>query len=210
MKTCFIVGYGAGVGHGAARVFAEAGYQLALFCRTPARFQELSTPLSARTFAADAGQPAQLSASLTEAVNQLGAPEVLIYNAVAFRQKRPSQLTPDDLQSDFSVNVIGASVAVSSLLPRMKSGSLLFTGGGWALYPDPAVSSTAIGKAGLRHYALMLSEELKGGPVKAGIVTILGQVSAGGAFDPEAIGRAFLKLHQHCGPELQTEILFSG
>ncbi|MBS2037267.1 SDR family NAD(P)-dependent oxidoreductase [bacterium] len=210
MKTCFIVGYGPGVAHGAARAFAEAGYQLVLFCRTPGRVEELYAPLGARAFAADAGQPEQLSASLKEALEQLGAPEVLIYNAVAFRQKHPSQLTAQELLSDFSVNVVGASVAVNCLLPGMKSGSLLFSGGGWALYPDPSVASTAIGKAGLRHYALMLSEELKGGPVKAGTLTILGQVAPGGAFDPEEIGRVFLRLHQQSNQEFQSEVLFSG
>ncbi len=92
----------------------------------------------------------------------------------------------------------------------MSKGSLLFTGGGWALYPDPAVASTAMGKAALRHYALMLGQELGNGPVRAATLTILGQVSPGTAFDPEAIGRTFLQMHRQSQDEFRTEVQFRG
>ncbi len=210
MKNCFVVGYGAGVGHGAASAFRSAGYNLALFSRNPAKVGELARPLDAHSFAVDAGQPEALRVALEQAVAQVGAPEVLIYNAVAFRQATPSQLEPAALLDDFSTNVVGALVATRALLPVMKTGSLLFTGGGWSLYPDPAVASTAIGKAGLRHFVLMLAQELQGGPVRAGTVTILGQVAAGGAFDPMKIGQAFLKMHTQSPEEFQSEIQFRG
>lgn len=129
---------------------------------------------------------------------------------MAFRQAPPSQLEPAELLQDFSTNVVGALVAVRTLLPHMKAGSLLFTGGGWALYPDPAVASTAIGKAGLRHFVLMLAQELEGGPVRAGTVTILGQVVAGGAFDPMKIGQEFLKMHSQTPENFQSEVQFKG
>ena len=210
MKSCFVVGYGAGVGHGAASAFRSAGYDLALFSRNPKKWAELASPLKAHSYAVDAGQPEALRAALEQGVSQVGPPEVLIYNAVAFRQAPPSQLEPGQLLEDFSTNVVGALVATRTLLPTMKTGSLLFTGGGWALYPDPAVASTAIGKAGLRHFALMLAQELQGGPVRAGTVTILGQVAAGGAFDPMKIGQAFLRMHSQTPEEFQSEIQFHG
>lgn len=210
MKTCFVVGYGAGVGHGAASAFHSAGYKLALFSRNPQKVAELARPLGAQSFGVDAGQPEALQLALEQAVSQVGVPEVLVYNAVAFRQAPPSQLEPAELLQDFSTNVVGALVAVRTLLPHMKAGSLLFTGGGWALYPDPAVASTAIGKAGLRHFVLMLAQELEGGPVRAGTVTILGQVVAGGAFDPMKIGQEFLKMHSQTPENFQSEVQFKG
>lgn len=209
MRRCFIVGYGAGVGHGVAKAFASVGYELSLFSRSPAKYKELSDTLAARTFAVDAGNSEQLRQRLMDAMDQ-GPPDALIYNAVAFRQKSPSQLEAEELLSDFAVNVVGASVASRTVLTKMKSGSLLFTGGGWALYPNPSVASTAIGKAALRHFALMLSEELKGGPVRAGTLTILGQVAPGGTFDPDKIGQAFLAMHQQSEEEFSSELHFSG
>lgn len=210
MKNCFLIGYGAGVGHGAASAFHSAGYNLALFSRNPQKVADLAGPLKAHSFAVDAGQPEALRAALEQAVSQLGPPEVVIYNAVAFRQALPSQLEPAELLADFSTNVVGALVATRTLLPLMKTGSLLFTGGGWALYPNASVSSTAIGKAGLRHFVLMLAQELQGSPVRAGTVTILGQVSAGGSFDPMKIGQTFWEMHSQPREQFQSEVQFTG
>lgn len=89
-------------------------------------------------------------------------------------------------------------------------GSLLFRGGGWSLYPDANVSSTAIGKAGVRHLSLMLAQELEGTGVRAGTVTILGQVQAGTPFDPVRIGQAFLRMHQQPPEEFVPELKFTG
>lgn len=164
MKTCFVVGYGAGVGHGVASAFRSAGYQLALFSRNPKKTAALAASLEARSFAVDAGEPEALRTTLEQAVSELGVPEVMIYNAVAFRQALPSQLEPSGLLQDLATNVVGPLVATRVLLPLMQTGSLLFTGGGWALYPDPAVASTAIGKAGLRHFVLMLAQDCRQAP----------------------------------------------
>lgn len=205
---CFIVGYGPGVGEGAARAFAEAGHELALFSRSGR-----SSSLSPHAFKVDAGNPEALRASIEAAVGRFGTPGALIYNAVAFRQALPSKVSAAELAQDFSTNVVGALVAAQAVLPGMLArgyGSLLFTGGGWALYPDANVSSTAIGKAGVRHLSLMLAHELQGTGVRAGTVTILGQVQAGTSFDPHRIGQAFLRLHQQPPEEFVPELKFTG
>lgn len=112
---------------------------------------------------------------------------MLIYNAVAFRQALPSQLKPQDLIDDLGTNLIGALAAAQTVLPVMQAGggSILFRGGGWALHPDPAVASTAIGKASLRHLALMLAQELR-----------------------QTIGKVFLEMHLSQVPE--SEVRFTG
>lgn len=205
--VCFIVGYGTGVGQGVAEAFAAADYELVLFSR---RGRTPLSPLAGHAVQVDAGNSRDLKSALEKAMGQFGPPRVLIYNAVAFRQAQPSQLKPQDLIDDLGTNLVGALVAAQTVLPEMQSegGSLLFTGGGWALYPDPSVSSTAIGKASLRHLALMLAQELKHTRVKVGTLTILGQVQSGGAFDPARIGKVFLEMHQAQVPEI--EVRFTG
>jgi NAD(P)-dependent dehydrogenase (short-subunit alcohol dehydrogenase family) len=136
-----------------------------------------------------------------------------VYNAVAFRMAPPTAITTDQLVADFRTNVAGALAAANFVLPAMKArrgGAVLFTGGGWALYPSAAVASTAIGKAGLLHLALMLSEELQGSGVRAGTVTIMGQVAAGTAFDPNRIGEAFVTAYRRPLDQFEPEIQFSG
>jgi hypothetical protein len=77
-----------------------------------------------------------------------------------------------------------------------------------------AVASIGIGKAALRSLVQCLAQELAGQSpaVGVGMVTIMGQVAAGTAFDPTAIGEAFVALQQRLaraepGP---LEELFQG
>jgi NAD(P)-dependent dehydrogenase (short-subunit alcohol dehydrogenase family) len=215
-KKCFVIGYGPGVGHGAAAAFASAGFELALFSRTPTRHEGLREQLSTsnKAFAVDAGDPAALALALEEAMDKVGRPDALIYNAVAFRAAKPTEISGQQLLADFSTNVLGALVATQTVLPSMRNlaglGTIIFTGGGWALYPDAAVASTAIGKTSLRHLALMLHQELRDTNVRVGTVTILGQVAPGTPFDPGEIGRAFLTLAQQPTAEFQAELKFTG
>jgi NAD(P)-dependent dehydrogenase (short-subunit alcohol dehydrogenase family) len=206
-KICYIIGYGPGVGQGTAEAFASAGFELVLFSRSGRAAKE---PLTGESVQVDAGSETELRSALETAISKFGAPEVLVYNAVAFRQALPTQLEPTDLIEDFRTNVVGALVASQTVLPSMraKGGSLLFTGGGWALYPDANVSSTAIGKASLRHLTLMLAQELKQTKVKVGTLTILGHVQPGSAFDPDQIGKRFLAMHQ--SDSLEPETTFAG
>jgi short-subunit dehydrogenase len=216
--ACFIVGYGPGVGQGVAQAFGKAGFSLGLLARSP---DKLAAPLAelkaagitAELVSADAGNEVSLTEGLNTLRQRLSEAEVLVYNAVAFRAATPTCITGEQLVADFRTNVAGALVAANVVLPAMKarrSGAVLLTGGGWALYPSAAVASTAIGKAGLRHLALMLAEELQGTGVRAGTVTVLGQVAAGTAFDPAKIGQAFLGAYKCPLEQFQPEVRFQG
>lgn len=218
MPACVIVGFGPGIGDGVARAFGRAGYSLGLLARSPEKHASLLASLRSEGYevellSADASDQASLEVGLSALREKLGGPEVLIYNAVAFRMKMPSFITPDQLVEDFRTNVAGALGASNFVVPAMKargSGAVLFTGGGWALYPSASVASTAIGKAGLRHLALMLSEELTGTGVRAGTVMVMGDVARGTHFDPEKIGEAFLSACQVPLDQFEPEIHFTG
>jgi NAD(P)-dependent dehydrogenase (short-subunit alcohol dehydrogenase family) len=216
--VCVVVGYGPGVGQGVAKAFGRAGYSLGLLARNPEKhatsLAELRAEgLVAEVFAADAGDEKLLAEGLNAAQQSLGAAEVVVYNAVAFRMSPPTAIAADDLLVDFRTNVAGALIAARCVVPAMKArgrGAILFTGGGWAIYPSAAVASTAIGKAGLRHLALMLAEELQGSGIRAGTITIMGEVAPGTAFDPERIGVAFLDAVKRPADQFEPEIQFTG
>lgn len=218
LPVCVIVGYGPGNGQGIARAFGRAGFALGLIARTPdkqaAALAELrSANYPAELFAADAGDEASLTAGLRAVQDRLGETEILIYNAVAFRAAPPTAVTGEQLAADFRTNVIGALTAANFVLPAMRArrgGTVLFTGGGWALYPSAAVSSTAIGKAAQRHLGLMLAEELQDSGVRVGSVLVMGQVSPGTAFDPDKVGEAFLTAYRTPREQFKPEVLFQG
>ncbi|MGF1572086.1 MAG: SDR family NAD(P)-dependent oxidoreductase [Sumerlaeia bacterium] len=225
-QLCVIIGFGAGVGAGAAKAFANAGYHLALLSRTPAKTEAVvseisstvqaggqSNSISIETYACNAGSEESLRAALNVVKEQQGEPTVLIYNAVAPTFVMPTQLTAEQLNNDFKVNVAGALVAALTVLPQMqsvKAGSLLFTGGGWAHYPAAIAASPSIGKAGLRSLAFTLAEELQGSGIKVGLLSIMGSVERGTDFDPDEIGKGFLKLHQAPVEGFEVEHFFKG
>lgn len=70
--------------------------------------------------AADAGDPAALAITFDQIHEQLGASEVLLYNAFVFRAGKPTTIAPENLISDFRANVAGALAAAQCVLPAMK------------------------------------------------------------------------------------------
>ena len=210
---CALVGFGPGNGTAIARVFASAGFRLALLSRSAGKVQSLAAAFreKATFYAADASDPAALTTAFASIRSQLGDPEVLIYNAFAFRQTLPSALSSEDLASDLAVNVTGALVATQCVLPAMqiaKRGSIIFTGGSLALDPLPQFASVGMGKAALRNLAFALAKELKPAGIHVATVTIAGFVKTGSHFDPEKIAPKFLELHQQPPGEFLTEIVY--
>lgn len=216
MKICTIVGFGGGVSTGVAKAFAQEGYALALVARTPAKLAENAQALQAsgatvKTFAGDAGNAASLIQAFSDIRSSLGDPEVLIYNAAAVTMGKPTTLTDEQFVADFRVNVVGAVVAVQQVLPAMRSqgkGTILFTGGGFSMYPIADLASLSIGKAGIRNLTTSLSQELSSAGIHVATVTICGTVEPGTHFDPDAIAQSYLTLHRQTPDQWETEILY--
>ena len=213
---CIIVGFGPGVGFGLAKAFGREGFQLALLSRDPSKHATLIAALAgenftAKSYAADAGDEDSLALAIAQAEREVGETGVLIYNAIAPTFLKPTQLTADQLVADFRVNVAGALAATLAVLPGMKSrgrGTILFTGGGWALQPWDGAASPSIGKAGIRSLAYTLAQELSGSGIHVGTVLIAGQVAAGTHFDPDKIAEAYLNLHRQAPGKFETEIIY--
>lgn len=213
-----LIGFGAGNGLGIARAFGAAGFRLALLSRSPEKQSDSVRQLNdlgiaLDSFAADAANPESLSEALAAVGGRCGATDVLVYNAFAPRFGRPTTMTPAGLIDDLKVGVVGAFTATMGVLPAMKArkaGTILFTGGGWAMYPSVDAASISLAKAALRNLAFTLSEELRGTGVRVGTLTIMGVVAAGTPFNPDAIGRAFFDYYKTSDSEFQPEVLFKG
>jgi short-subunit dehydrogenase len=120
-------------------------------------------------------------------------------------------LSASQLVDDFRMNVVGALIAAQIVLPHMKTvgrGTILFTGGGLALEPQPSASSLAIGKAGIRSLAFSLHEELAPFHIHVATVTICGYVQGTTKFSPASIFESFLKLHQQTEGQWDREFVF--
>lgn len=215
-RTCVIVGMGTGVGLAVAKRFAREGFRIAMIARREAALEEYATALKqagaeAHGFAADAADFTSLKNAFDQIKQQLGTPEVLVYNAAVLKQGKPSQLDVEDFIYDFRVNVAAALVCVQQVLEPMrlqKQGTILFTGGGLAFQPSPAFASLAIGKAGLRSLCYSLGEELQKDGIHVATVTICGFVQPGTHFDPDLIAQEYWKLHSQAPGSQEREVVY--
>jgi len=201
---CVIVGMGEGNGMAIARRFAREGFAIAMLARNEQKLQDYQTTLQAEGmtshyYLADAGDEAALTTAFTSIQSQWGTPAVLIYNAAVPRMENILQTAYDTLVSDFRANVAGAMGSVQAVLPAMQQqqrGTILLTGGGFALYPQPDFVSLSIGKAGIRVLANTLHAALKDSPIKVGTVTICGTVNGDDPkYSSDRIAEEYWKLH---------------
>ena len=86
-------------------------------------------------------------------------------------------------------------------------GSLLFTGGGFALHPSEEYASLSVGKAALRAYVYVLHGQLAGTRVHATTVTITKGIGSEPRFDAAALAQAYLDLHHQPETEWQPELV---
>ncbi len=166
-KVCAIIGAGEGLGQALAARFAAEGMNLALISRTEAGSSAgvnavRSAGMEAKFFAADAHEPDSIEAALTSAGADLGPPEVLIYNVRgAFTRCAPLEMSYEDLEAVFRLEVVGAFAAAKAVLPAMReqgSGTILYSSATAALRGSATHPLYAIGKFGLRGLSQSLAK----------------------------------------------------
>jgi NAD(P)-dependent dehydrogenase (short-subunit alcohol dehydrogenase family) len=170
-----------------------------------------STDQDVRGYAADASDPGSLRAALRSAIAELGAPDVLVYNVGVLRPDSPTGGDDQEWVKVTAINALGARVAADAVLPELRDGrgSLLFTGGGYALHPSKKFSSLSVGKAALRAYVQVLHDQLAGTGVHATSVTITKEIGGGEPrFEPTTIAQAYLELHNQPEAEWQHELVY--
>lgn len=215
-KVCALVGVGAGLGLAIAQRFGRAGYQLALLARRPEALAEYTKALNdaaiqATGFQVDAADSGSIAAAFATIRQTIGDPDVLVYNAALLKQDSVMSLTAEDLVQNFKVNAAGAITAIQQVLPEMqkqRSGTILLTGGGLALYPSSQLISLGIGKAAIRYLALSLADELKANGVHIATVTICGEIASGTKFAPDAIADVYWQLHTQKPENWEVEYIY--
>ncbi|MDD3764992.1 MAG: SDR family NAD(P)-dependent oxidoreductase [Nevskiales bacterium] len=216
-QSCVIVGAGPGIGKAVAMAFAAEGYDIALLARQPARLQSMcadidkKTGRTARAYAADASDEASLMKGLDAARADLGDPAVLVYNVATFEIGRPMVVSSEQVLDDFRTNVVGALIAARSVAPAMiqrGSGTILFTGGGFAYEPAADYASLSMDKAALRSLTYTLAQDLGTHGVHVATVTVHGFVQRGTKFDPRHIAEAYVQLHRQPKGHFDIETVY--
>jgi short-subunit dehydrogenase len=170
MPTLAIVGAGPGLGVAVARRFGREGYAVALISRDQSKLDGLAQSLvdegiTARGFAADVLEPAQLADALEAAAKELGDITVLQYSPLPFRSfLRPVLETPPELALEaLQFSLFGLMHAVGAVLPAMRAagdGSIVLINGGTSVKARADFAGTSIAFPAESAYGEMLHDAL--------------------------------------------------
>ncbi len=214
-QSCLIVGSGQTMGSKIAHAFGSEGFQLGIVARDQDHLNERAADIGTRaphvsTFVADVTDDESM-ARLSESVReQLGIPDVVVYNPAVLESVKPSEMEPKTLIDSLEVNFLGAIRCVHAFLPAMRgrgNGTLLFTGGGFGIDPSIEFATHSIGKAALRNYVHGLFKELGPQSIHAATVTITAPVREGTEFDGDVIAAHYVALHRQSPESWQWEIV---
>ena len=135
MLTALITGGSRGIGAAMVRAFCQAGYRTAFFYLNSAEAaQTLSAETGAIAIRCDVRSSAEVNAACAEAKRQLAHIDVLINNAGVAQQKLFTDITEEEWDRMFAVNVKGAFHMTQAALPGMisrRSGSIINISSMW-------------------------------------------------------------------------------
>lgn len=216
MKTFLSIGAGPGMGLATAELFAREGFHVVLSSRDAAKAEDLAASLRAKGHAAeartvDAGDPGSVAVLIRDVEAAHGGIDVLHYNAAAMRQSTLADQPAESFNTDLAVNIGGALAAAQAAAPGMAkrgSGSILLTGGGFALQPHPDYLSLSIGKAGIRALAQGLFESFRDSGVHVATVTVAGFVDPG-TKAAAAVAEHFWRLHGQAKGDWEVEAVYT-
>ncbi len=209
-KTIVVVGAGKGMGNHIAEEFGKNDFRIVLMARKQESLDSYVKEFEGKGMEAYgiAADTDSLTKAFEKVKEKFGAVDVLAYNTCILEGGKPSELSAAELMRHYQVDVASALHSVRQVLPGMKEkkeGTILFTGGGLALYPMPEYTCVSIDKAALRALAIALNTELKDDGIFTGVVTIMGNIAPGTHYDPADIAKDYWKLYTE---RKDAEIIF--
>ena len=162
--VCLISGVGPGTGAALARRFASGGYRVAMLARNEERLRSLEAGIDgSRGYVCDVSDPEAVRATVARVRGDLGAPTVLVHNAVGGAFGDFLEVEPEQLRANFEVNVMGLMYLARALAPAMIEagrGAIMVTGNTSARRGMPRFAGFAPTKAGQRILAESMARSL--------------------------------------------------
>ena len=162
-KTALIVGAGEGLSASLARLLAREGIRIALAARSTGKLTSLCGETGAKAFTCDATSPEDVAKLFAAVERDIGAPDVVVYNASGRARGAFVDLLAADVAQAIAVSAFGgflvAQQAVRRMLPN-KHGAILFTGASASVKGYAQSAPFAMGKFALRGLAQSMAREL--------------------------------------------------
>lgn len=122
-KVAVVTGASRGLGAAFARVLAEEGFAVALGARDVAGIERLAAELPVPTLAhpLDVGDSGSVQAFRDAVLGRFGRVDALVNNAGVGIFRRLEEISAEDFERTFRVNVQGAWTAAVAFLPQLKA-----------------------------------------------------------------------------------------
>ena len=162
-----VVGVGPGLGAALVRRFAEK-YRVAMIARSEPYLAELANqiaPPSGKAIAvpADVASPEAISRAFEIIHREIGAPEVLVYNAAMRPFGRLMETKPNSFEKTWRVTAFGAFLCAQEVVPEMirsGRGVILFTGATAGIKPFATAAAFGPAKFAMRGLAQVMARDL--------------------------------------------------
>lgn len=215
-QVAFILGTGPGLGLALARCFAGAGMRTAVAARNGDRLRALLSGLTEvqdriHRYACDATDERSVIDTFGRLRDELGPPDLVVYNAGAYQPAAVVDITVDDFERCWRVGCLGGFLcgreAARSML-QAGHGTILFTGATASIRGGAGFANLAVGKFGLRALSQSMARELGPKNIHVAHVIIDGQILSeryaalaadrpdDGLLDPDKIAGNYLQLHK--------------
>ena len=209
-KTALIVGVGEGLSASLTRLFAREKINVALAARKIEKLGALCRETGARAYACDAADADQVERLFGLVEREIGAPDLVVYNAGARARGAFVDLVPAEVEQALLISAFGGFLVAQQAARRMlpnKHGAILFTGASASVKGYAQSSPFAMGKFALRGLAQSMARELAPQGIHVAHVVIDGGIKSGrrpeppgspaSLLDPDAIAATYLHLiHQ--------------
>ena len=174
-NICLITGVGPGTGSALVRRFSQK-YRVAMLARTEGRLTNLENELEGvKGYVCDVSDSQALETTLDLVKRELGAPSVLVHNAVGGAFGSFLEIDPSVLENNFQVNTMALLHLGRSLAPDMISngeGAIIITGNTSAFRGMAGFAGFAPTKAAQRVLAESMARDLGPKGVHVGYVAI--------------------------------------
>jgi NAD(P)-dependent dehydrogenase (short-subunit alcohol dehydrogenase family) len=214
-NVAVVTGVGPGLGASVARRFARAGFQVALMARHEDKLAPVQRAIreaggTALSVPCDATDPSAVAVAFSRVRDELGDPDLFVYNAGTFEPATITEIEPDAFERCWKANCMGAFLGAREVIPNMlerERGTILFTGATASLRGGARFINLAVGKFGLRALAQSMARELGPQGIHVAHVIIDGQIRTPRTtemfpdreehsfLDPDAIAETYYQLH---------------
>lgn len=190
-----IVGSGPGIGANTAALFASRKFnKVALVARNPVQLEKdaafvvnaANGNVTVKTYSTDIIDPARFVATLNQINEDLGTPEVVLFNAAMVVESRHLEVTDDELIRDFKISTISLNNFSKWAFPQLialaekdatTQPTVIVTSSHLPEAPETNLVSLSISKAAQKNFTRSLRLQFEPKGVHVAILSVAGFVT---------------------------------